>query len=124
MKMLGLVTLWLGGLGYVAFGLAFMLRPLETIGAAGIEVTGAVAATELRAFYGGLELALGALLLAGALRPGRRRDALVLCLASYGGIGTARLLGIVLAGGASPFLWFALGTELLLATMAALALRG
>jgi hypothetical protein len=79
--------------------------------AAGIALQGDLAATELRAFYGGLELALGGLLIAADLG-GARRHGLILCLASYGGIGAARVLGIALAGSATPFLWFALGTEL------------
>lgn len=117
-------TLWLGGLGFLGFGLAFLIAPLETFAAAGLPMKGALAATELRAFYGGLELALGALLIAADLNPGARRHGLILCLASFGGIGLARLLGIVLAGSATPFLWFALATELTLAMLAAVSLRG
>jgi hypothetical protein len=116
------IALWLGGLGFLAFGLAFLVAPVETLARAGWAMAGDGAATELRAFYGGLEVALGSLLLAADLR-GRRREGLVLCLASYGGIGAARLLGIALAGAANDFLWIALGTEAALAVLAALALR-
>ena len=123
MGLLTRVVLWLGGLGFLGFGVAFLVQPLETLAAAGLSLRGDVAATEIRAFYGGLEIALGALLIAADLR-GRRREGLILSLASYGGIGAARLLGIVLAGGASPFLWFALATEGTLAGLSAAALRG
>ena len=116
------ITLWLGGLGFLGFGLAFLLAPVETLAKGGWVMSGDGAATELRAFYGGLEIALGALLLAADLR-GRRREGLLLCLASYGCIAGARLLGIAMAGGANDFLWFSLGTELLLAVMAAVSLR-
>jgi hypothetical protein len=116
------ITLWLGGLGFLAFGLAFLIAPLQTLAAAGIELSGDLAATELRAFYGGLEIALGGLLIAADLT-GARRHGLILCLASYGGIGLARGLGIALAGSATPFLWAALATELTLASLAALSLR-
>lgn len=118
------ITLWLGGLGFLAFGLAFLVAPLQTFAVAGLPMQGSLAATELRAFYGGLELALGALLIAADLRPGARRHGLILCLASFGGIGLARLLGMVLAGSATPFLWAALATELTLAALAAVSLRG
>jgi hypothetical protein len=123
--MLGLAraTLWLGGLGFLGFGLAFLVAPLATMGLAGIALQGDLAATELRAFYGGLEVALGALLIAADLC-GARRAGLILCLASFGGIAGARLLGIALAGGATPFLWAALATEAGLALLAALSLRG
>lgn len=105
------VVLWIAGLGFLAFGLAFLVAPLETMAAAGILLEGSLAATELRAFYGGLEVALALLLLRAALRPQLASEGLLLSMASYGGIGTARFLGIVLAGSATPFLWFALCTE-------------
>lgn len=124
MHALARITLWLGGLGFLGFGLAFLVAPLQTMAAAGLVLQGDLAATELRAFYGGLEVALGALLIAADLRPGARRHGLVLSLASYGSIGAARLLGIVLAGSATPFLWGALATEATLALLSALALRG
>lgn len=121
--MLSRLTLWLGGSGFLGFGLAFLIAPLQTLAAAGIELSGDLAATELRAFYGGLEVALGGLLIAADLI-GARRHGLILCLASYGGIGLARALGIALAGSATPFLWAALATELTLAALSALSLRG
>lgn len=124
MQLLARLTLWLGGLGFLAFGLAFLVAPLETMAAAGLSLQGDLAATELRAFYGGLELALGTLLIASDLRPGARRHGLILSLASFGAIGAARLLGIALAGSATPFLWAALATELTLAALSAVALRG
>jgi hypothetical protein len=122
MHLLARITLWLGGLGFLGFGLAFLIAPLETLGSVGIVLGGDLAATELRAFYGGLEVALGLLLIAADLG-GARRHGLILCFASYGGIGAARLLGIALAGSATPFLWFALATESVLALLSALALR-
>jgi hypothetical protein len=123
MHRLARLTLWLGGLGFLGFGLAFFVAPLQTFAMFGLALQGDLAATELRAFYGGLELALGALLIAADLRPGARRHGLLLSLACFGGLGTARLLGIVLAGGATPLLWAALATELSLAALSAAALR-
>ena len=116
------IVLWLGGLGFLGFGLLFLAAPVETLAKAGVIASGTAAATELRAFYGGLEVALGALLLAADLR-GRRRDGLILSLASYGGIGAARALGLALGSGANDFMWFALATEAVLAGLSALALR-
>lgn len=122
MSTLARITLWLGGLSFLVFGLAFLVRPLQTLAAAGIELQGDLAATELRAFYGGLEVALGLLLILADLRPAARRHGLILCCASYGGIGLARALGMLLAGGGTPFLWAALATEATLALLAGLAL--
>ncbi len=122
MPLLTRITLWLSGLGFIGFGLACLIAPLEVLGAAGLITTGDVAATEIRAFYGGLELGLGTLIIASALNPAYRRAGLWLCFAAYGGIGLARTLGMLLTGAATPFLWFALATELALALLAGLSL--
>lgn len=114
--------LWIAGLCFLGFGVAFLVAPLQTLGATGIVLEGSLAATELRAFYGGLEVALGLLLIAAARSPRFEEAGLWLCGAGYGGIGLARLLGIVLAGEGTSFLWFALATELALAAAAGLAL--
>jgi len=118
MNVLAKVLLWLSGLGYVGFGVAFLMAPLRSMALAGIELHGAIAATELRAFYGGLELALGGLIVAAALAPGRLRDGLLLTLASYGAIGATRLVTMLATGTDAPFLRFAVGVELGLAACA------
>jgi hypothetical protein len=124
MNLLAAVVLWIGGLGFLGFGLAFLIAPLDTMALAGIELHGTLAAIELRAFYGGLEIGLGLLLIAAALRGDQHRPGLLLCMASYGGIGLARALGIALAGSATPFLWLALAVELGLALLALITWRG
>ena len=116
------LTLWLGGLCFLGFGVASLLDPIGLLAAAGVVLGGDVAATEVRAFYGGLELGLGSLLLM-AERRGRLREGLWLVLASYGGIALGRSLGMLLAGQGSTFLWFALATELTLACAALWGLR-
>lgn len=124
MHLLARILLWIGGLTFIGFGLAFLIAPLDTMAAAGIELDGTLVATELRAFYGGLELALGACLIGADLHGRLRRAGLVLNLACFGGIGFARGFGMLLAGSATPFLWFALATEVTLAALSALALAG
>lgn len=118
------VVVWISGLCLLGFGLAFLWAPLPTMAAAGLSLEGALAETELRAFYGGLEVALGILVCACAVRANRLRDGLVLSLAIYGGIGLARLAGMALSGADTTFLRFALATELGLAIAALVALRG
>jgi hypothetical protein len=122
MRIVELVVLWLSGLSLLGFGVAFVVAPLETMAAAGITLTGALESTELRAFYGGLEVALGVLVVACALSPARRRDGLILTLAIFAGIGLARLSGMLLSGADTSFLRFALSTELGLAVLSALCL--
>jgi len=123
MPLLTSIVLWLSGLSLLAFGAAFVVAPLATMASAGIVLDGALAATELRAFYGGLEVALGVLVLLCALRPERRRDGLLLTFAIFAGIGMARLVGMLLSGADSGFLRFAIVTELGLAALAAWCLR-
>jgi hypothetical protein len=118
MHRLAAVLLWVAGLGFLGFGVAFLLAPLRAMAAAGIALEGAIAATELRAFYGGLEVALGVLIVATALVPGRLRDGLVLTLSSYGAIGATRLVTMLATGTDTPFLRYALLVELGVAVLA------
>jgi hypothetical protein len=118
-----IAVLWLGGLGFLAFGAAFLLAPLPTFALAGLVLSGPVAATELMAFYGGMELAIGGLILACGLFPSRRRDGLLLMAVVYAGIGLARGAGMLTTGAATSFLWTALALELGLALLALIALR-
>lgn len=120
----GRLLLWVGGLGFLGFGIAFLFAPLALYGAIGLPLSGALATTELMAFYGGLEVALGALVLACAVVPRRVRDGLVLMGTCYGGIGTARAAGMLLTGASSGFLWFALATEILFAVLGVALWRG
>lgn len=116
-------VLWLSGLCFLGFGLAFLWAPRETLALAGVVTEGAVAATELRAFYGGVEIALGALILACASRRERWRDGLWLTLACYGAVGVTRIAGMFIDGSDSAFLRFAACTEIGFALLAILGLR-
>jgi Domain of unknown function (DUF4345) len=120
--MLAKVVLWLGGISLLGFGLAFLFDPLATMAMAGIALSGPIAATELRAFYGGLEVALGGLLIACALKPDWGRPGLLLSLVVFSGIGLGRALGLLIAQTPSAFFWTALGTELTLAALSTFAL--
>lgn len=122
MRVFGGVVLWIAGLSLLGFGAAFVAAPLQTMALAGIVLEGPLAATELRAFYGGLELALGALVLACAVRPARLRDGLWLVFAVFAGIGLARLGGMLASGADTGFLRLALATELGLALLSGIAL--
>ena len=119
MHRLAAVLRWVSGLGFFGFGLAFLAAPLRAMAAVGIALEGPVAATELRAFYGGLGVALGALIVAAALVPGRLRDGLLLTLASYGAIGATRLVTMLATGTDAPFLRYTVLVELGIAVCAA-----
>lgn len=117
------VVLWLCGLGFMGFGVAFMLDPLGTLATTGVQQSGDLAAAELRAFYGGLELGLGALILASDRAPHHRYYGLLLAFGSYGGIAVGRAIGMIAGSVGTPFLWSALAVETALALMALAALQ-
>lgn len=116
-------TLFLAALGLAGFGLAFLLLPVQTLALAGLAMDGVGARTELRTFYGGLELGLAGVLLACLRVRRRHRDGLWLVLAVFGGLAAARLFGLALDREWSTFMGLALATELALAVLALLALR-
>lgn len=123
MKTFPMLLLILAGIGFLGFGLWLLIDPaggLAKVGIAGSTPTGRI---ELRAFYGGMEIGLGAFLIACAMRPEWQVAGLWLVLLANGGTALARLIGIGLAGAFSPFLAGALVWELGFSALAALALR-
>jgi hypothetical protein len=118
------IVLALAGLGFAGFGAWLLADPAGGLGKVGISGTGP-GLIELRAFYGGMELGLGAFLLACAAKPEWREAGLWLVLLANGATGLARVLGLGLAGWAfTPFLIGALVWEFGFAALAAAALRG
>ena len=123
MKNLNVVVITLAGLGFTAFGILFLCWPDMLLPGIGIQALSAEAQVEIRAMYGGLELGLGILLL-NCFAADRQRFGLQLSLASYGGLALARLASMLVIGVTTPFLWFALVWEGVIAVLAILALRG
>jgi Domain of unknown function (DUF4345) len=122
MKILNTLVLAIAGLGFIGFGIAFLFWPDALLTGIGIQASSTQASIEIRAMYGGLELGLGIFLLS-CLATARQRTGLWLSLASYGGLGLARLASMLLLGASSPFLVFALVWEGVVAALALLALN-
>jgi hypothetical protein len=114
--MLGIVALLLSALSFIAFGAAIMIEPVKVMAAADVSLTGILEIAEIRAFYGGLEIALGLLMLA-CLGKHRRKDGLMLSAVCYGGIAIARIIAIGIAGVGSNFLHLALAIEVALSVL-------
>jgi len=122
MKNLNVVVITIAGLGFLGFGIVLLCWPDMALPGLGIQALGDQAQAEIRAMYGGLEIGLGVLLLT-CFSSERQSFGLQLSLASYGGLGAARLLSMLAIGVATPFLWFALIWEAVIALLALLALR-
>lgn len=122
MKNLNVVVITIAGLGFLGFGIVLLCWPDMALPGLGIQTLSDQAQVEVRAMYGGLELGLGILLLT-CFSSERQRFGLQLSLAAYGGLAMARLLSMLAIGVATPFLWFALVWEGVIAILALLALR-
>ena len=120
------ITLWFAVVTFGAFGILLTASPGLLDKWLGLRATTPEASTELRGFYGGLEIGLAVFLAVCALRPSFTAPGCLALALLCGGIAAARLLGFALDGSASPKLFAFLGTELLfvvLGTISVLRLR-
>lgn len=109
--------------GFAVFGVWMLLFPVQGFAMLGVPVQSADFATEIRAFYGGLELALAALIARGLWRSDRVVPALEIAAVAYGCVALSRALGLAIDGSGATWHWIALATEALLAAAAAFCWR-
>lgn len=110
----------LGGLG-----LAYFVRPHEMVNLSGMLLMSAAAATDVRAYYGGLQLGLAAFIGMALTRLELTRTALTLLVLLYSALALARIGGLWLDGGAQQtFNLYALLLEVVSAGLCFWALRG
>ncbi len=105
------IFLGLSVLLWIPYGIYCFLAPGMLADAAGVAYNSATGGTELRAMYGGLQVAIGALALAGFLREHLAASALLAIAFLCGGLFTARLLGLAFDGGFSAYTGMGLGFE-------------
>lgn len=103
---------------WLPYGLLCFLDPAFLVQAAGVASTSVTGTIELRAMYGGLQVAIGALAGAACFLPSLRRPALFTLSFLCAGLFTARLLGAVAAAEFSSYTAMGLLFELLSATFA------
>jgi len=106
---------------FALYGLVCLANPATPAGYAGMEIAQASASTEVIAMYGGLQTALGVLLVAWAWRPHLVVPALVLVLVTVGGLALGRGSGL-LRNGSDAYNLGAVGYEATTAILAAIAL--
>ncbi|HEY8154438.1 MAG TPA: DUF4345 domain-containing protein [Myxococcota bacterium] len=110
------VLLWL------PYGIYCFFDPGFLAGAAGVASQSPTGSTELRAMYGGLQTAIGALALAGVFQPALQRPALVALGFLASGLALARLGGVALDGSASSYTIVGLCFEISTAALSAFLL--
>jgi len=86
------VLVWLG------YGLYCFFEPATLEEAAGLAIGSSVARTEVRAMYGGLQIALGVMALAALWRPALVRPTLLCFAFLVTGLATSRVVGAVIDG--------------------------
>jgi len=97
------VFLGLSALLWFLYGLYCFFSPTALADGAGVTATTPTGTTELRAMYGGLQMALGVLAALGLGRAELTRTALVALGLVTAGLGSARLLGAFVDGGWSAY---------------------
>lgn len=119
------VILALQILALSGLGLAYFIRPHEMSNLSGMLLLASAAATDVRAYYGGLQIGLAAFLIVALGRQDLTRAALTLLVLLYSSLALARVGGLWLDGGAQQtFNLIALLAEVVSAGLAFWALRG
>lgn len=96
---------------WLPYGLLCLAKPSFLEGAAGVAATTATGTVELRAMYGGLQVAIGVLCLLGCISSSWQRNALTTLGMLTAGLGLARLAGVAAGGGLSSYTAAALAIE-------------
>lgn len=116
------IVLILSALMYGGFGAAYLARPRAMAKLTHFELPSPTAVTEIRAFYGGMELGLAVLLVVCAIRPDWAGAGLLALALLSGGTVVARLIGFAVDGSATAFLWKVLAAEVLVAALGVVGL--
>ena len=119
--MFATVVLVFFGLSFLAFGLWALFAPVSLAALVHFGMESPASVTEIRAFYGGLEIGLAAFLIWSAFDKEMLPAALIALAAVAGGIALARVAGILVDGSASGMMFGALAFESLGAIFAVAA---
>ena len=93
------VVLLIQLLALAGLGLAYFVQPHEMTNLSGMLLMEPAAITDVRAYYGGLQMGLGMFLLLACRQPALLRGALTLLVLLYCALALARLGGLWLDGG-------------------------
>lgn len=111
-------------LALIGLGLAYAIEPQAMANLSGMLLLAQAAVTDVRAYYGGLQIGLGVFLLLACRQLDLQRGALLLLLLVYSALALVRLAGLWVDGGAQQtFNLSALLIELPSAALAGWLLR-
>jgi hypothetical protein len=121
--MLNRLILGLSAAGLLGFGLLMLIAPAALLASIGIVLQSPEALSEIRAFYGGLEIGLGLALLFCLIQPGMLRQGLALSALCYGSVALCRAGAMLFDGSGGSFLYSALVLEATLCLASIWAMR-
>jgi hypothetical protein len=121
--MLARAVLILAAVVFVLIGLGFLIAPVSWASVVEIALPTATARTDLRATYGGFDLAVGLFFALCARRLEWIRPGLAALGLAAAGFGGGRLLGITVEGSAGPLMGIFAVIELTTAGLAFVLLR-
>jgi uncharacterized membrane protein len=108
---------------FILVGAGFLFIPKQYAEVLEISLPTAMARTDVRATYGGLELGFGIFLVLCTVRREWIRPGLWALALTVGGFATGRIVGFVAEGTINRFMLFFLALELAVALLAVLFLR-
>ncbi|MEO1936212.1 MAG: DUF4345 family protein [Myxococcales bacterium] len=109
---------------WLPYGAMCFIDPGLLAESSGVVATTPTATTEIRAMYGGLQAAIGALALLAAIKSHLAKSALIALAMLSGGLLTARLIGLAMDGGYTGYTGMAIGLEVFICTVSSVLLRG
>ncbi|MBM4268452.1 MAG: DUF4345 domain-containing protein [Deltaproteobacteria bacterium] len=105
LRILEILLLAVTGLVLIATGATGLVDPQALFTPLDLQLESTSAHNEMRATYGGLHVAMGLFLVAGALRAGLRRPALWVALAFTGGLTVGRAVSFIVDGSPNEFVY-------------------
>lgn len=103
---------------FIVVGAGFLVIPKQSADVLEISLPTAMARTDMRATYGGLELGFGIFLILCVVRREWMRPGLWALALTVGGFATGRLVGLIVEGTINNFMLFFLVLELAVALLA------
>jgi hypothetical protein len=107
---------------WLPYGVYCFFQPGALAEAAGVVASSPTGTTELRAMYGGLQMAIGALALTAVFKSRLVSGALLALVFLTGGLASTRLAGALIDGGFSGYTGGALGFEIVSCVLLLMAL--